>query len=142
MPFSESAWHALEVAVRLNPDGARSLLAILRTAPAAVKYKPQDRFGPLGMMVIDSGQADRADLPARGLYRPSLAAEFHGQAETFQREWLARSFTKAELADALEHCLRKAGEEVPPHTGAWQSVGWKSEGERDPLSRVFPSESR
>jgi hypothetical protein len=106
VPFSPSARHAVEVAVRLNPDGARSILAILRTAPAAVKYKPQDRFGPLGMMVIAGGQPDRSPVPAGGFYRPSLPPEFHGQAETFQREWLARSFTKAELADALEQCLR------------------------------------
>ncbi|HEX6349876.1 MAG TPA: hypothetical protein VF160_10870 [Candidatus Dormibacteraeota bacterium] len=132
MPLSDSARRVLETAVGLNPDGARQLVAILRTAPAAVKYKPQDRFGPLGIMVGESGVANAA----RGFSRPQLPLEHHGAAERFRREWLAKGFTKAELADALESCLRALGEQSAPHTGSWLAF------RRDPiapdvLSRIF-----
>jgi hypothetical protein len=66
-----------------------------------VKYKPQDRFGPLGMMVTDSVRTDGAP----GLSRPGLPQELHPVAETFQEEWLAKSFTKVELADEIEKIL-------------------------------------
>ena len=132
MPLSDSARRVLNTAVGLNPDGARLLLAILRTAPATVKYKPQDRFGPLGMMVGESGVANAT----RGPSRPRLPLEHHAAAEHFQREWLAKGFTKAELADALESCLRAFGEQLAPHTGSWRAF------RRDPIapdliSRIF-----
>ena len=114
MPMSDAARQVLAAAVGLNPDGARRLLAILRTAPAAVRYKPQDRFGPLGMMVGESGPA--------GFDRPGLPREHHAAVEAFQREWVAKGFSKADLADELENRLRTLGEPVPPHHGPWQAV--------------------
>lgn len=137
MPLSDSARRVLEMAVGLNPDGARQLLAVLRTAPAAVKYKPQDRFGPLGMMVRDSGVANAA----RGFSRPLLPVEHHPAADHFQREWLAKSFTKAELADALQRCLRALGKQLAPHTGSWQALR-RDPIAPDPVSRIFGPVSR
>jgi hypothetical protein len=130
--LSDSARQVLEAAVGLNPDGARQLLAILRTAPAAVKYKPQDRFGPLGMMVNESGGADATP----GFGRPGLPQEHHAAAETFQQEWLAKSFSKVELANELEKLLKTLGEPVLPYQGPWQTVGGDSD-RLDPLSRIF-----
>lgn len=140
MPLSDPARQVLETAVGLNPDGARLLLAILRTAPTAVKYKPQDRFGPLGMMVSEYGGAAR-NPSLRGLSRPDLALELHGAAEIFQREWLAQSFTKAELADELERCLDQFGEQAPPHGGSWQTIRGDADG-LDPLSSIFTGPTR
>lgn len=136
MPFSDPALRVLEAAVGPNPEGARQLLAILRTASAAVKHKPQDRFGPLGMTVSESGGAVRSHA-LRGFSRPGLPPEHHAAAETFHREWLAKAFSKAELANELERCLNKLGQPVSPHEGSWQAVASNPE-RTDPLSRIFP----
>jgi hypothetical protein len=142
VPLSRPALEVLDIAVRLNPDGARLLLVSLRAAPSAVTPNPHDRFGPLGHMVVDtewSGSA--AATPAR-YRRPALPARFHEPAEALQREWLAGSFTKAELADAVERCLELAGEAIPPQTGGWRTVGGDQGTRRDPLERVFPTDTR
>jgi hypothetical protein len=125
----------------MNPEGARELLAILRTAPAAVKYKPEDTFGPLGMMVTETGPP--AQNPSqRGLSRPGLPPQLHGAAEAFQKEWLGRGFTKAELADELERCLNQLGEEaLPEERAAWQTIGREAD-QPDPLSNIFPDTAR
>lgn len=136
MPLSDLARQVLETAVGLNPDGARQLLAILRTAPAAVRYKPQDTYGPLGMLVKESGSTVRSHA-LRGFSRPGLPPGNRPAAEAFQREWLARGFSKAELADELERCLNKLGEPVLPQGGPWQTIGSDIEGP-DPLSKIFP----
>lgn len=134
MPLSDPARQVLEAAVGSNPDGARQLLAILRTAPAAVRYKPQDRLGPLGMMVSESGAASAP----RGLGRPTLPPEHRAAAEAFQQEWLAKGFSKAELADELERCLVRLGEALPSFDGPWQVVGRSPDGP-DPLAKIFGS---
>jgi hypothetical protein len=142
VPLSQSAREALEAAIQLNPDGARALLTSLRVAPSAVRYIDRDRFGPLAHMVVD---AERPGLPPtarRRFKRPALPVELHGRAETFQQEWLARSFTKAELADAVEQCLRQAGEEVPTYSGGWRAVAGGPDSGTDPLGRVFPGQTR
>jgi hypothetical protein len=138
--MSTLARQALEKAVSLNADGARSLLAILRTVPAAVKYKPADRFGPLGMMVTASARIQPSAGPP-GFTRPALPPRLHRAAERFQREWIARGFTKAELADELERCLRRLGEEVPSHDGAWRALRQSPADRPDPLGRLFPGET-
>lgn len=128
--------------MHLNPDGARSLLLSLPAAPGAVAYIPEDRFGPLGHMVIDTEAPTSSAVTPHRFRRPSLPAHLHGQAETFHQEWLARSITKAELADAVEECLMRAGEDIPTYTGGWRVVFGNFDGGRDPLVRVFPNKPR
>jgi hypothetical protein len=87
------------------------------------------------MMFGESGGAVGSHA-LRGFSRPGLPPEHHAAAETFHREWLAKAFSKAELANELERCLYKLGQPVPPHKGSWQAVA--SDPERpDPLPRIF-----
>ena len=48
----------------ISKPARQALLAILRTAPDAVKCKAKDRFGPLRMMVTESARAAAASLQA------------------------------------------------------------------------------
>lgn len=141
VPLSDSAREVLEAAVRLNPDGARALLASLLTAPSIVQRIPQDRFGPLAHMVVPEKRPAAGPMARRRLNRPMLPVELHAQAEEFQGEWLAGNITKAELAAAVVECLRQAGEEIPAHSGGWSRVAGTRNGDRDPLGRIFPSET-
>jgi hypothetical protein len=81
MAMSEQARRALAASVRLNPDGARQLYAILRTAPAAVKRKPTDPFGPLAMMERISrsalAEAIEACLRQNGQPVPTVSGRWH-----------------------------------------------------------------
>jgi len=122
MTMSEQARQALEAAVRLNPDGARELYAILRTAPAAVKRKPTDPFGPLAMMVVEAGpqRASRSTLGVAS--RPALPVKLHPLARLFRQEWLDQRISKAALADAIEACLRQDAQTVPAVSGRWQQI--------------------
>lgn len=143
MPLSKCAWEAVQMAAQLNPDGARALVAILRTAPRVVRHKPPDRFGPLGMMVSDREQSPGARAEGfPNFQRPSLPAKFHQRAEEFHKEWIARRFTKAELANALEDCLRQLGEELPTRSGGWLSIRPESDRNPDPLKSVFSADLR
>jgi hypothetical protein len=128
MTLSGPARQALEAAVRLNPDGARELYAVLRTAPAAVKRKPDDRFGPLAMMVLEAGPRHSARSTLGIVRRPALPAELHPQARRFQREWLEERITKAALAEAIEVCLQRDGQPVPEIFGRWHRIRPKSAG--------------
>ena len=121
--MSDRARRALDAAVRLNPAGAGQLFAILRTAPAAVKRKPSDKFGPLGMMVRDAGDAIESSPLARTWVRPRIPETLRREAGAFRREWLAERFTKTELANAIEACLSQAGERVPGVTGSCHVIG-------------------
>ncbi len=120
--MSDRAQQAVEAAVRLNPAGAQLLYAILRTAPAAVKRKPEDKFGPLGLMVVEARPPVQASFRFKGWVRPALPAKLHQQAAAFRREWLGYRFTKAELADSIEECLRQHGEPVPLVSGSWRVI--------------------
>jgi hypothetical protein len=92
------------------------------------------------MMVTESA---RIQPPAGrpGFTRPALPPRLHRAAERFQREWIAKEFTKAELADELERCLRQLGEEVPSHDGVWRTLGPSPANRLDPLGRLFPGET-
>jgi hypothetical protein len=132
--MSSQALQALAAAVRLNPAGAELLLNILRSAPRLVRYKPADRYGPLGIMLSASirGRLERE----RGQERVSklLAA-----CASFRREWLDRGFSKAELAVALEFLLEKDGHPVPAQGGTWTVFRAPGGGapERDALGSYF-----
>src|ERR1700693_1024306 len=120
--MSERARQALEAAIRLNPDGARQLYAILRTAPAAGKRKPTDSFGPLAMMVVEAGPRQSARSMLGVVSRPALPAHLHPQARLFRQEWLDQRISKPALAEAIEACLRQNGEPVPAVAGRWHQV--------------------
>lgn len=122
MAMSPPARGALAAAVRLNPDAALLLRAILLTWPGAVKYKREDAFGPLGMLVVGDQRASTLPRRFRGYQRPYLPERFHKDAVQFREEWLARLFTKADLAAAIEACLRVAGEDLPPVQLPWRNL--------------------
>jgi hypothetical protein len=96
-----------------NPDGAQLLLDICRTAPEAVKRKPGDRYGPLGMML--TGQ-------------PPLPGGQSRMCVIFNKQWLAGDFTVAELGDAIEAALeevskRRSDPRRQVREGFWWSLG-------------------
>jgi hypothetical protein len=80
----------VKLAAAHNPAGAQLLLDILRTAPEAVKRKPEDRYGPLGLMLTG---------------RPPLPAEQQRLCAAFNEEWLSGRFSRPQLAEALEIAL-------------------------------------
>jgi hypothetical protein len=126
--MSEQARRALEAAVRLNPDGARQLYAILRTAPAAVKRKPADPFGPLALMVVETGPGQSARSSVGVVIRPALPADLHPQARLFRQEWMEKRMSKTALAEAIEACLHRDGQPVPEVSGRWHRIRPKGTG--------------
>jgi hypothetical protein len=122
MAMSRPARRALEAAIRLNPDAALLLRAILLTSPDSVKYKPEDAFGPLGMLVVSDQRAPTLPRRFRGYQRPCLPRRLHKDAVQFREEWLARVLSKAELAAAIEACLRASGEDLPPVQLPWRNL--------------------
>jgi hypothetical protein len=133
--MSSRAMRALAAAVRLNPAGAELLLNALTSAPRLVRYKPTDRYGPLGMMLSPSirrrleGDADQDEV------RELLEA-----CDSFRQEWLERGFSKTELAAVLELLLEKDGHPVRIQGGAWAVIrgpGQETASERDPLGSYF-----
>jgi hypothetical protein len=87
----EAGSAALLQAALLNPDGAKILVTILRTAPDAVKIKPDDRLGPLGMMITEAARASGTVAGLPPSTRPPLPPTLYRAAERLQREWIARS---------------------------------------------------
>jgi hypothetical protein len=126
--MSEQARQALEAAVRLNPDGARQLYANLRTAPAAVKRKPTDPFGPMAMMVVEAGPKRPSRTVLGVVSRPALPVNLHPQARLFRQEWLDERISKSALAEAIEACLRQDGQPVPAVSGRWHQIRPKGAG--------------
>lgn len=122
MPLSDCARRALRAAVQMNPAAAKLLLSVIRTAPAAMKYKADDKFGPLGMMIRESGPSLPAPSRLRSFIRPVLPTEFHRDAECFRQEWLNRDFSKAELGSEIEMCLYECGEDIPDTGGGWRVI--------------------
>lgn len=118
--MSDPARRALVAAVRLNPDAALRLRAILRTASEAVKYKPEDPLGPLGMLVVGAEEGPIVPRRFRSLKRPALPRHLRTDAMLFRDEWLARRFSKHELAEDIEACLRALGENLPAVEAPWR----------------------
>mgnify|MGYP001484383551 CR=1 FL=1 len=87
-----------------------------------MKYKAEDRFGPLGLMIREFGPSVPVPFRLRSFIRPVLPREFHGDAACFRQEWLARDFSKAELGNEIEKYLNEFGEDIPDTGGGWRSI--------------------
>lgn len=109
MPMSEEAAAGLRAAVEWNPAAARYFMHILRDLPIGVRYKEQDRYGPLALMISAYGQTQQItseiSIPLQNF--PPFPEEKLKLCEAFNAEWLQRRFTKQELADAIEQILRE-----------------------------------
>ncbi|MBO0796764.1 MAG: hypothetical protein J2P36_38275 [Ktedonobacteraceae bacterium] len=107
MPMSQEAIKGLRAAVEYNPAAARYFMHALRFLPEGVRYKEQDRYGPLALMISALPPAvqitDTVSIPAK---KPApFPQEKLKHCEAFNREWLQRRFTKQELADTIEQML-------------------------------------
>ena len=119
MPMSEEATAGLRGAVEHNPDAARELMYMLRDLPIGVRHKPQDRYGPLSLLIFGARMKRiTKDLSFPG--EPGLfPAEKLKACETFNKEWLEHRFSKRELAEAIERILA----ELPPARPMLEQVG-------------------
>jgi hypothetical protein len=101
----------LRAAVEYNPQAAQYLLDILRGLPIGVRYKPQDRYGPLGMMLSALAPTlqitDKVSIQREAEPFPEERLK---DCETFNAEWLQRRFTKQELANAIESILNEVAQ--------------------------------
>jgi len=124
MPLSPVAIEAVRAAAVHSPARAQLLLDILRTAPQAVKRKP-DRYGPLGFLLLG-----KAPLPI----------EQRRLCERFADEWLRGEFGVGELADALEATLREITgrpQERRRRRGGWRTLAGRPHG---PDALIRPSD--
>ena len=130
-PMSEAALRGLAAAVQWNPGGAKLLLDILNTAQECVKHKPDDAYGPLGMMLHGQGWPHAATGAA---FPPELLPS----CEAFGREWIEPRCSKRELAAVLKVLLGRLG--VPPvkaQAGGWSATRSAPDTEPDPMARYF-----
>jgi len=119
MPMSEEAAAGLRAAVEHNPEAAKELMHILRDLPIGVRHKPQDRYGPLSLLIFGA--------PMRWITRdvclPGKPVPFPPEklkdCETFNKEWLDRRFSRQELARAIEGILA----DLPPAGPMLEQVG-------------------
>jgi len=100
---------AVRAAAAHNPVGAQGLLDILRTAPEAVKRKP-DRYGPLSFVLL-------------GVAPPPI--EQQSLYERFAKEWRRGEFGTAELADALELAMGEVTKR-PQDPARHRVTGWRT----------------
>ena len=118
MPMSPEAMEGLRVAVAWNPDAAVDLLGILREAPGWVKYKP-DPYGPLHLMLNPLIHQRRiAEGISVSVKPPPFPDDKRPAFEAFGKEWLARRFSKQELAETIAQMLTELGKPPPdeqPH---------------------------
>jgi hypothetical protein len=114
MPMSKEAMEGLRAAVEHNPATAQYFMHILRFLPIGVRYKEQDRYGPLALMISALPQTmqitKKISIPILKNPKP-FPQEKLSYCEIFNEEWLQRRFTKQELADTIEQMLA----EIKPH---------------------------
>ncbi len=99
MPLSSTAYVGLRAAIHYNPERAGSLLDALRSFPGAVKYRPENPYGPLTLM-LTTVTGSLAKAPPKPLPQEQLDA-----CRVFNEEWLRHDYTKQELADAIQKIL-------------------------------------
>ncbi len=122
MPMSREAAEGLFAAVEYNPAAAEFFMHVLRFLPIGVRYKAQDRYGPLALMILGSQViqvTENVSIPRKN--QKPFPQEKLWLCEIFNQEWLQRCFSKQELADAIEHILAEIKispllEEVDPAT--------------------------
>lgn len=107
MPLSQEAEVGLRAAVEYNPAAAQFFMHALRFLPEAVRYKEQDRYGPLALMISALPPllhvTNAVSVPVKNPAPfPQEKLKF---CEVFNKEWLQRRFTKQELADTIERIL-------------------------------------
>lgn len=110
MPMSKEAAEGLRAAVEYNPATARYFMNIVRFLPLGVRYKEQDRYGPLAMMILPAFTqtiqiTNAVSIPVKNA--PPFPKEKLPLCEIFNKEWLERRFTKQELADTIEQILHE-----------------------------------
>lgn len=114
MSMSEEAARGLRAAVRWNPDGAGQLLGMLRALPISVRRKPQDRYGPLAMMLTATPPTTAVTATVRlPVQRIPLPDADLRACEVFTAEWLAGQCTRRELAEAIAQELAALALEAP-----------------------------
>lgn len=125
--------------MRLNPGGGQLLLSALVASPRAVKYKPDDRLGPLGIIL---GSPDSGPKVAGSSARPRLPAGLVGAADAFATEWIQHRFTKAELAQGIEEALLQLGLRPIVRTtgprGGWSTLAATRLSRSETLDTFFP----
>lgn len=139
MPLSRESSALVRAAVHLNPDGGQLLLSVLVASPRAVKYKPDDRLGPLGIMLAPPDSGRNVGSPSA---RPRLPAGLVGAADAFVTEWIQHRFTKAELAQEIEEALLQLGlrpsvRATDPPRG-WSTLAATQLSQPETLDTVFP----
>ena len=131
VPMSEAALRGLAAAVQWSPGGAKLLLDILNTAPECVKYKADDVYGPLGMMLDGQGWPHATPGTA---FPPDLLPS----CEAFGREWIEHRFSKRELTAVLTVLLDRLGvPSVTAEPGGWSAIRSTPDTEPDPMARYF-----
>ncbi len=109
MPISQRARDGLAAVALWNPNGARTLLAILKEHPEWVKHK-DDRYGPLGLVLFGVTRrkevAPGITVPTAG---PPMTNESLAACEALGSEWRHGTVSVQELADALGELLHTRG---------------------------------
>lgn len=106
MPMSKEAAEGLYAAVEYNPAAAEYFMHALRFLPIGVRYKKQDRYGPLALMIFGSQTMQITREVSIPLKNPRpFPQEKLRLCEIFNEEWLQHRFTKQELADVIEQML-------------------------------------
>lgn len=108
MPMPEEAAAGLAAAVAYNPPAAQHLMHALRFLPQGGRYKPEDRFGPLVLLINGPRSivlTEEVVLPVQD--QQAFPQDKVSFCEIFNREWLERRFSKEELADAIEGILAR-----------------------------------
>ena len=109
LPISKQALAGIEAAAEWNPHGARILLSILKEFPSWVKYK-RDDYGPLSLILYGTNHRQEllpgVTIPVKSGRFPD---EFVPAFKALGSEWRKHQISVAELAHALEVCLKRKG---------------------------------
>jgi hypothetical protein len=109
MAMSAEARQGLRAAVAYNPHAACLLLGILRDAAPWVKHKPDDQYGPLGVILGEQPRRDLAPGISVPVHRQPVSASEFAACRRLNAEWLRRDFSKQDLAEVLAEILTDMG---------------------------------
>ena len=103
--MSKQAIEGLRAAVEYNPVAAEYFMHILKDLPIGVRYKEQDRYGPLAMMIFGSSTMQitkEVDIPVKNLR--TFPQEKLKLCEIFNEEWLQRRLNRYWPKSSLALC--------------------------------------